>query len=488
MVEIPSAALRAQLGAAGGRVPVAGDERPRAVHVRRRPSGGCGVPAAGSVAAGAARPGRAVAEAAKAEGKSCGVCGEAASDPLLACVLTGLGVTSCPWARRRFLCPGDAGGSRWRSASGRGGRPGGGQRRGGAERRSGGAVRRVGPGGSATCRCRCGVLTLPVGRPALRQQWCPGGECGRLRGRAVRSSRRWIPGDEVAGLDVRAVGVEDLTGGEGFEPYPRRRQPWMRSGPLVGLMRMTSPPGLWVARPRARTPVNSRASASSMCGVPPMSSSAWRTERRVSGEPVTLHTRCRSPGGAVSRTRRRRRRSPGEGGSAGVLAAGGAAAEAGEQGWRRTPRWPGGRLRRREPGGGRRGLALVRHGRSAGGEFGGEPGAAGGGVGVEDPRPSRSRRILRVEEGDGGVGALCRACPEQGFHLVEIGGVVVEGEAAVAPHGAEVVFVGEQSDGAGDFPAQDASRGLVGVRHVSPCARVDQCSLTVTGGTDNGVG
>ncbi|MFF0811479.1 phosphoenolpyruvate--protein phosphotransferase [Streptomyces albogriseolus] len=34
------------------------------------------------------------AEAALAEGKSCGVCGEAASDPLLACVLTGLGVTS----------------------------------------------------------------------------------------------------------------------------------------------------------------------------------------------------------------------------------------------------------------------------------------------------------------------------------------------------------------------------------------------------------
>ncbi|MCS0639577.1 phosphoenolpyruvate--protein phosphotransferase [Streptomyces sp. LP05-1] len=34
------------------------------------------------------------AEAAGAEGKSCGVCGEAASDPLLACVLTGLGVTS----------------------------------------------------------------------------------------------------------------------------------------------------------------------------------------------------------------------------------------------------------------------------------------------------------------------------------------------------------------------------------------------------------
>lgn len=34
------------------------------------------------------------ANAARATGKSCGVCGEAASDPLLACVLTGLGVTS----------------------------------------------------------------------------------------------------------------------------------------------------------------------------------------------------------------------------------------------------------------------------------------------------------------------------------------------------------------------------------------------------------
>ena len=34
------------------------------------------------------------ADAAAAEGKSCGVCGEAAADPLLACVLTGLGVTS----------------------------------------------------------------------------------------------------------------------------------------------------------------------------------------------------------------------------------------------------------------------------------------------------------------------------------------------------------------------------------------------------------
>ncbi|MFF7637763.1 phosphoenolpyruvate--protein phosphotransferase [Kitasatospora sp. NPDC008050] len=36
----------------------------------------------------------AAAGAAKAAGRSCGVCGEAAADPLLACVLTGLGVTS----------------------------------------------------------------------------------------------------------------------------------------------------------------------------------------------------------------------------------------------------------------------------------------------------------------------------------------------------------------------------------------------------------
>ncbi|MCC9310207.1 phosphoenolpyruvate--protein phosphotransferase [Kitasatospora sp. RB6PN24] len=36
----------------------------------------------------------AAAQAAREAGKGCGVCGEAASDPLLACVLTGLGVTS----------------------------------------------------------------------------------------------------------------------------------------------------------------------------------------------------------------------------------------------------------------------------------------------------------------------------------------------------------------------------------------------------------
>ena len=58
------------------------------------------------------------------------------------------------------------------------------------------------------------------------------------------------------------------------------------------------------------------------------------------------------------------------------------------------------------------------------------------------------------------------------FDLPEIGRVVVEGEGAVAPHRPEVLFVGQQADGAGDFAAQDASHGVVlGVRHVSPCAQ-----------------
>ncbi len=72
------------------------------------------------------------------------------------------------------------------------------------------------------------------------------------------------------------------------------------------------------------------------------------------------------------------------------------------------------------------------------------------------------------------MGALGRACPEEGFDLAEVHGVVAEGEAAVAPHGVEVVFVGEQADGARDLAAQIASHGLVGlvgVRHFSPCAR-----------------
>lgn len=84
-------------------------------------------------------------------------------------------------------------------------------------------------------------------------------------------------------------------------------------------------------------------------------------------------------------------------------------------------------------------------------------------------------------------GCLQGPCPEDGLHVFEVDAVVVEKEASVVPHGAEVVLVGQQPDGARDLAAQDASHGpVVGVRHVSPCT-VDQCSLTVTGGTDNGV-
>lgn len=82
------------------------------------------------------------------------------------------------------------------------------------------------------------------------------------------------------------------------------------------------------------------------------------------------------------------------------------------------------------------------------------------------------RVLLGVEERDGGVAALGCKGPEQGFHLLEVGRVVVEREGAVALHHREVVLVGQQTDGAGDFAAQDASHGLVlGVRHVSPCAQ-----------------
>jgi hypothetical protein len=67
------------------------------------------------------------------------------------------------------------------------------------------------------------------------------------------------------------------------------------------------------------------------------------------------------------------------------------------------------------------------------------------------------------------VAALGGAGLQKGFDLLQVGLMAVEGEGAIAPHGPEVVFVGEQADGSGDLAAQDASHGLVvGVRHVSP--------------------
>ncbi len=94
MVEIPSAALRARsilqeveflsLGTNDlAQYTFAADRQVGAVsRLRTRGSRRCWI------------SWRCPPRAARAEGKSCGVCGEAAADPLLACVLTGLGVTS----------------------------------------------------------------------------------------------------------------------------------------------------------------------------------------------------------------------------------------------------------------------------------------------------------------------------------------------------------------------------------------------------------
>lgn len=109
---------------------------------------------------------------------------------------------------------------------------------------------------------------------------------------------------------------------------------------------------------------------------------------------------------------------------------------------------------------------------AGGGQFRGEAGTTGRGVRFEAGVGAELGVLLRVEEGDRRVVALRGEGPEQGFHLSEIGRVVVEGEAAVAPHRGEVVFVGQQADGARDLAAQDAPHALVaGVCHVfSPCA------------------
>lgn len=162
----------------------------------------------------------------------------------------------------------------------------------------------------------------------------------------------------------------------------------------------------------------------------------------------------------------------GEGGPADVLAAGGAGAEAGQQGGGVLPGGPAyGRV---DEGGDERGerAAVVGDGGAGGGEFRGEAGAGGGQVGVQAGLGAVGGVVLGVEQGEGGVTAVRGAVLQDVLDLPEVGRVVVEGEAAVAPHGAEVVFVGEQADGAGDLAAQDAAHGpVVGVRHVSPIVR-----------------
>ncbi len=127
------------------------------------------------------------AEAARAEGKSCGVCGEAASDPLLACVLTGLGVTSLDGCGVHSLCAGVAGEVHAGAVrAGRRCRPGRGQRGRGAERGAGGAVGRVVLAGRGRCA---------RGAPL---RW--GAPC------AVRGRWRWSVAVVRAGVGVREVG------------------------------------------------------------------------------------------------------------------------------------------------------------------------------------------------------------------------------------------------------------------------------------------
>lgn len=89
-------------------------------------------------------------------------------------------------------------------------------------------------------------------------------------------------GDEAAGIGVRAVGVEDLA-----------------HGALGALVRMTSPPGLRVARPRARTVVNSRISASSSCHRCPVGSRRGLTFSSVGAASPVKHRTPGGPGGGL---------------------------------------------------------------------------------------------------------------------------------------------------------------------------------------------
>lgn len=132
------------------------------------------------------------AEAAKAEGKSCGVCGEAASDPLLACVLTGLGSPPVDGCRVHSLCPGDA--RQVHAGAVRACRRGGtchGHGRRGAHGGPGGALRRV---AGTVRRAKVAQGAPPAGGAPFALSACGLSPPLRRRGREVRSSRRLTPG------------------------------------------------------------------------------------------------------------------------------------------------------------------------------------------------------------------------------------------------------------------------------------------------------
>lgn len=180
---------------------------------------------------------------------------------------------------------------------------------------------------------------------------------------------------------------------------------------------------------------------------------------------------------------------PVEGGSADVLPAVTAVPEVGEEHRGVLPGRPADGRGDQERDQRVDGLARVRHGGTGGGDFRGEAAATLAQVGVEAHSGAELRVVLGIEERDGGVLAARGEHPEEPFDLPEVDGVVVEGEAAVAAHGREVLGVHQEADGAGCFAAQRAPRGragpvagrcgapavlgapvLPGVRHESPCA------------------
>lgn len=109
------------------------------------------------------------------------------------------------------------------------------------------------------------------------------------------------------------------------------------------------------------------------------------------------------------------------------------------------------------------GFALVGQGRAGAGDFGGVAAAALGAVGVQGEVGAVGLVGGRVEEADGGEHALGGEGAQQVLHLLEVAAVVVEREGAVAAHGAEILLVGQDGGGAGDFAAEFAACGMVGV-------------------------
>lgn len=281
-----------------------------------------------------------------------------------------------------------------------------------------------------------------------------------------------LRGDQVSGHDIGAVGVEDLACGEGFQAFSAQ-------SPSVDAVGHAGGGG---AHDQASGAAGGEAQgedggefegfrlveAGGALGVvvgPQHRDECFGCRENAAHEMALAGARGVEDAGEQVR-------GAGEGRPSDVLSAGCAVADAGQERGRVLPgRFADGFV---DEVGNEfvEGLSFVRNGGPGGGEFRGEACTAGDGVGFQAVVGAELRVFLWVEERDRGVAALGCQGLEQGFHLLEVGRVVLEREGAVAPHRREVVLVGQQTDGAGDFTTQDASHGLVlGVRHVSPCAQ-----------------